>query len=194
MRQRHDAISAYKTCLEVMERTLQGRDDIAFRQNVLNALAQSIAKSDSCDSEINSLEKKARGRSVAEDYFLLGKIYAFRGDADSAIDAYNRAARLDPSSFYVTKEYGLYLERMGQNTAALPVLKRAFAMNTSDTQLAQALRRLGVVPGPSLKDEKALAKPVLPQGPIPEIEDWGKANAAKPAGAPMSPSAQTPRD
>jgi len=195
MNQRHDAIAAYHTCLDVMARTLAGRDDIAFRQNVLNALAQSIAKCDGRDAEVDALEQKARGRSVAEDYFLLGKIYAFRGDADSAIDAYNRAAKLDPSSFYITKEYGLYLERMGQNAPALPLLKRAYAMNTNDTQLAQALRRLGWVPGPSLKDENALAKPLLPQGPIPEVEDWGKNTAAaKPAPAPGSPTVQTPRD
>src|SRR5437868_12530100 len=32
MNQRHDAIAAYKTCLLQMSHTLQGRDDVAFRQ------------------------------------------------------------------------------------------------------------------------------------------------------------------
>jgi tetratricopeptide (TPR) repeat protein len=196
MNQRHDAIAAYKTCLDVMNRTPVGRDDVAFRQNVLNALAQSIAKSDTYDAEINALEQKAHGRSVAEDYFVLGKIYAFRGDADSAIDAYNRAAKLDPGSFYITKEYGLYLERLGQNTAALPLLKRAYGMNGNDAQLAAALRRLGVVPGPSLKEESALAKPIVPKGPIPEAEDWGKSDqqTARPILRPAGSSAQVPKD
>jgi tetratricopeptide (TPR) repeat protein len=196
MNQRHDAIAAYKTCLEVMDRTPVGRDDVAFRQNVLNAMAQSIAKSDTYDAEVNALETKARGRSVAEDYFLLGKIYAFRGDADSAIDAYNRASKLDPGSFYITKEYGLYLERLGQNTAALPLLKHAYAMNGNDPQVTAALRRLGVVPGPSLKDQSALAKPIVPKGPIPPVEDWGKSDqqSAKPLVRPAGSSAQVPKD
>jgi hypothetical protein len=33
-----------------------------------------------------------------------------------------------------------------------------------------ALRRVGVVPGPSLKNENDMAKPVIPVGPIPEME------------------------
>src|SRR5262249_44757313 len=99
MNQRQEAIAAYKTCLDVMSRTLAGRDDINFRQGVLNALAESISKSDARDAETDAIETKARGRSVAEDYFLLGKIYAFRGDADSAIDSYNRANKLDPGNF-----------------------------------------------------------------------------------------------
>src|SRR5204862_8200198 len=109
-------------------------------------------------------------------------------------DACNRAAKLDPNSFYITKEYGLYLERLGQKPQATPLLKRAYAMNPQDEQLAQALRRLGIVPGPSLKDQSALAKPVLPPGPLPPVNEWGgSGEQARPAVNP-APRVAAPRD
>ena len=53
------------------------------------------------------------------------------------------------------------------------MLRRAYAINPNDEQVAAALRRIGVVPGPSLKDRNALATPPVPLGPIPEV-DWSK--------------------
>jgi hypothetical protein len=58
-----------------------------------------------------------------------------------------------------------------------------------------ALRRMNIVPGPGLKDERALAKPPLPKGPLPEVE-WsnfglgGSGNKETNAEASAQPAAQ----
>ena len=63
------------------------------------------------------------------------------------------------------------------------------------------MQRLGIVPGPSLKDKDDLAKPLLPRGPIPEV-DMAKVKSSLGIGSeeskPVSPApaktATTPRD
>ena len=64
----------------------------------------------------------------------------------------------------------LYLEQLGQTKRADGELRRAYTLNSKDEEVAAALRRLGVVPGPSLKGEDGLEKPVLPLGPLPEVD------------------------
>jgi Tfp pilus assembly protein PilF len=137
---------------------------------VLNGLASAIAKSDRRDAEINDIQSQASINGSAEDWFILAKVFAYRGDADSALDAYNKAELMDPQNFYIAKEYGLYLERTGQTQKAELPLRKAYAMDSTDADVNNALRRIGVIPGPSLKDQDALAKPLIPRGPIPEID------------------------
>jgi tetratricopeptide (TPR) repeat protein len=179
------AIESYRTGLDVMGVTLQGKADTAFRQNILNGLASAIAKSDQRDIELKSLEQEAQN-GKPEDIFLLAKVYAYRGDPDSAIEAYSRAALRDPQNFYIQKEYGLYLERYGQKQRAAQPLRNAYALNSSDQEVADALRRIGIIPGPSLKPEDQLAKPLIPQGPIPPIHFGGSSNNQS-ADAPTAP-------
>jgi tetratricopeptide (TPR) repeat protein len=185
MNQWQKAIQSYHSGLDVMGTTLQGKADTEFRQKILNGLASAIAKSDQRDIELASLEKQAAS-GTAEDIFVLAKVYAYRGDADMAIETYSRAALRDPSSFYIQKEYGLYLERFGQKDRARMPLRNAYAMNSNDQEVADALRRVGVVPGPSLKSEDQLAKPIVPKGPIPPIHFGGNGNQPT-ADAPTAP-------
>src|SRR5262249_37810623 len=100
----------------------------------------------------------------------LGKIFAYRADPDSAIDAYNRAMLTDPQNFYIVKEYGLYLVTLGQNQQAELPLRKAYGLNQQDDAVNHALRSIGVIPGPAVLDENALAKPLIPRGPIPEFD------------------------
>ncbi len=186
--QHQQAIQAFRTSLEVMNTTAAGKDDVASRQNALNGLANAIAKSDTREIETNAVERTARTNNDAQDYFLLAKIYAYRGDADSAIDAYTRAAMLDPRDFEIAKEYGLYLERLSQSSKAEVALRRAYSLNPQDDQVINALRRLGIVPGPSLLDQSALAKPIVPKGPIPDITERSS------AGNGSGTTVQAPRD
>jgi tetratricopeptide (TPR) repeat protein len=168
--QSQQAIHAYRTSLEVMSKDIDGKRDDAFRQNVLNGLADAIAKSDARDSETNDVESRARGNDSPEEWFLLGKIFAFRGDPDSAIDAYNHAMLTDPQNFHICKEYGLYLERLGQTKQAETPLRKAYALNPNDDEVNNGLRSIGVIPGPALQNEDALAKPIIPRGPLPELD------------------------
>jgi Tfp pilus assembly protein PilF len=201
--QHQSAIQVYHTSLDVQKVTLEGQYDTQQRVKTVTALANAIAKSDSRDTETNAAVAKARTSQNSEDYLLLAKIYEYRGDADSAIESYDHAVLLAPQNFDTLKEYGLFLERLGQAQRAENPLRRAYALNASDLQVNDALRRLGIVPGPSLKRQSELNKAPLPKGPIPEV-DWSKVgnnggsstptpSRTAPPPAP-APTAQAPRD
>jgi Tfp pilus assembly protein PilF len=173
LKQYQQAVQAYKASLDAQPLSLAGKEDVAGRIKTTEALAQCISKSDNRDGEINALEASAKANNSARDWMLLAMIYRNRGDADSALDAFNRAFLITPKDFVITKQYGLYLEQVGQKQKATFTLKKAYALNQTDEQVNDALRRLNVVPGPALKDEAALVKPPLPEGPLPEVE-WSK--------------------
>jgi Tfp pilus assembly protein PilF len=170
MNQHQQANQAYKASLDAQPSTLAGQEDKAQRIATIEALAACIAHGDNRDAETNVIEKQARATNNPQDYLLLAKIYQNRGDADSALDAYNRSALTASQDFTVLKEYGLYLEQLGQTQKATLQLRRAYQMNPNDQQVNAALYRLHVIPGPGLKDEAQLTKPPLPQGPLPEVD------------------------
>ena len=68
--------------------------------------------------------------------------------------------------------------------------------------LQQLLTETDAVYIPALKEQKELAQPPVPQGPIPELKvpTFGKGNAqpapssAEPAPTPVGPTVQAPRD
>ena len=198
----HQAVGAYKATLDVMTRTLAGQEDHAFRAKVVDSLGSCIARSDQREIETASMVKEAGESRKAEDSFILAKLYAYSGDADSAMDAYNRALVLEPKSFYINKEYGLYLVKLNQRDKAAEVLQRAYAINSKDEEVMAGLRQVGIVPGLSLKEERDLAQPPVPKGPLPEAKmpSFGRSsNSSTPgngeAPAPVSGGAvQAPRD
>jgi tetratricopeptide (TPR) repeat protein len=184
-----EAISAYRSCIDVMPLTLEGKNNTPFRYRAIDSLATAISKSQSQHEETTSLEQKCAGKANVEDQWLLAKVYRYTGDADAAIEAYNKAVRIDPDNFTIAKEAGLYEQSLGQTQGATYALKKAYAINPNDQQVNDALRNQGVVVGPSLKDERDLAQPAIPRGPLPE---W---NASRSNTAPAeSPTVQTPRD
>ena len=173
LKQYQQAIQAYKASLDAQPRTLAGKEDKPQRLATIKALAGVISKSDTNNAETNLVEQAAKNGKQTQDWLLLANIHRNRGDADSALDAYNRAALADPKDFDVVKEYALYLEQVGQQQRAAQQLKKAYTLNQKDEQVNNALRRMNIVPGPGLKDERALTKPPLPEGPLPEVE-WSK--------------------
>jgi tetratricopeptide (TPR) repeat protein len=191
--QYEQAIHAFRTSLQVQAKDIEGKYNIPFRQNTLNGMASAIAKCDMQDQETNAVESRAQNNGSAEDWFVLAKIFAYRGDPDGAIDAYNRAYLTDPKDFYICKEYGLYLEHSGQREKAEIPLRKAYAVNQQDEEVNNALRRIGVVPGPGLLDQNALAKPIVPRGPIPEL-DVNKVTGHGATETNGAPSVSAPRD
>lgn len=170
LKQYQQAIQAYKASLDAQPLTLAGKEDKEQRIATIKALAACISKSDNRDAETNLIEQQAKSANKAQDWLLLANVHRNRGDADSALDAYNRAALSDPKDFVVVKEFGLYLEQVGQEQRASQQLRRAYTLKQNDEQVNDALRRMNIVPGPGLKDERALVKPPLPQGPLPEVD------------------------
>lgn len=168
-------IFSYKSGLNAMQATEIGRGDEEFKGKIIDALSSYLARAASRESEIEALIQSAQRLDVppqraAQDWVVLAKVYANLGDADNAIDAYNRASLLAPSDFNLAKTYGLYLESLAQPRRAEPYLIRAYQLNPEDVEVARALRRIGVVPGPSLLNQADLARPIVPEGPLPELK------------------------
>lgn len=160
--QMHDyqqAISGYKSCLDVMNLTLLGKNDPQFRMRALDSLASAIAHSSSQDFETKALEKKCEGQAKQEDQWLLAKVYRYTGDADAAVDAYNKAVLINPKNFTIAKEAGIYEEGLGQTQRASFALRSAYAVHPNDAEVIAALQRMGVPAiAPDEKDERDIAQ------------------------------------
>ena len=141
------SISAYRNCLEIMPMTLEGKQDLCMRYKTMDALANAIAKSATCSDQITEMEKKCAGKGSVDDQWMLAKVYRFSGDADAAVEAYNKCVLIDPSRFEIAKEAGLYEAVLGQNERAAFTLKKAYAVKSDDAQVNSALHKLGVVTG-----------------------------------------------
>ena len=196
------AAQAYQASLKVMDVTLEGQADKAFRAKTIDGLAISTAKGEDRTAQIKMPQP---GKRPAEDAWLRAKVNRYTGDHDAAVEAYTAAALQDPNDFYIAKDYALYLEELGQLQSADTQLRRAYRMNSKDPEVAAALRRVGTVPGPALKEQKELARTPVPRGPIPEVElkmpkfgSGGNPRPAQPANepapTPVSPTVQAPRD
>jgi tetratricopeptide (TPR) repeat protein len=200
-----EAVEAYRAALDVQNITYDGKEDVAFRMKILDGLARTTAKADPHDTLLNQFERQAKSSQKAEDFFLLAKIYRYRSDFDMSLDNYQHGALIDNKYFPLLKEYGLFLQQVGQQQRAVAALSQAYRVNDKDEEVVGALRQMGVVPGPSLKETTQLAQPVVPKGPIPPLDmqkiknavGLGKKDAAPNiAPQPESPasSLQAPRD
>ena len=182
------AIQQYWTTLNVMDHSIEGKTDIKFRKKVTNQIALAIAHQGDRSGDLTALEQKTP--RTPENAFMLARIYRNIGDADSAIARFEQAQKLDPKDADISKEYGLYLEQLGQTQRADNELRRAYALNSRDEEVSAALRRLGVIPGPSLKGEDGLEKPLVPLGPLPEL-DVTTSNKTTSTTPSATPGAQT---
>lgn len=190
------AAQAYQSAIKVMDLTLEGQKDKDFRAQAIQGLGASLAKGHAQTAEVAMPQP---GKRPAEDAWLRGLVFRHSGDADAAVEAYTAAALQAPNDFHIAKDFGLYLEELGQTRQADLQLRRAYQLNSRDEQVAAALRRTGTVPGPALKEKDALARPPIPQGPLPELKmpRSGGGQAARqpaPVANPQSSTVQAPRD
>jgi Flp pilus assembly protein TadD len=147
--QHQQAFMQYRTTLDVMANTIGGRNDSEFRQSALDAYANSVARYDQGDVELNKIEARAKNAKNGEDPFLLAKIYRIRGDADSALRWYRQAANWDSKDFLVRKEAGLYLAQLNQPKEAEYYLRMAYMINANDPEVKGELIKMGVLPQPA---------------------------------------------
>jgi Tfp pilus assembly protein PilF len=183
-------IKEYQTCLNVMDHSMEGKTDREMRLKVVEGLATSIASQTDHTTDLAMLDS---GTKTAENAWVAAKVYRKIGDPDMAIQRFDQAQLIDPKDPAIAKEYGLYLEQLGQTRRADPQLRRAYALNDKDEEVAAALRRIGVVPGPSLKNEQDLQKPLIPVGPIPEV-DFSTSNKQQSPGNSGAVGSTSPRD
>ena len=192
------AAQAFQSSLKVMDLTLEGQKDKEFRAQAVQGLGVALAKGHGQTAEVAMPQA---GKRPAEDAWLRATVLRHSGDADGAVEAYTAASLHDPKHFHIAKDHGLYLAELGQTRQADVQLRRAYQLNPSDEQVATALRRTGTIPGPSLKNRDALARPPVPQGPLPEMKMPRFGGGSRQASAPPAPAAapegttvQAPRD
>lgn len=185
----NEAAAQFKTAMAVQQATYDGKRDAAFHTKLLQAYAAAVAKVDDHDATVNQLEDDAKISNTGDEAYTLAIIYAARGDADSAIAAYAKAADQAPKSFDIAKDQGLYLAQIGQKPAAEQALRRAYRLNQGDPQVNDGLRSLGIIPGPSLKDAKQMETPLVPVGPIPNyLDKLKKSSSDAPPPTPAAPA------
>jgi tetratricopeptide (TPR) repeat protein len=164
------ALQSYRAAVDVAPKTNMA-EDLAFREKAVNGLATCIAKSASRDAEMNASTEKATKSGKAVDWYVVARTYVAAGDADNAIDAYDRAMLASSSQDQpIAKSFGLYLAQVGQNKRAEATLTKAYQLKPEDAEVSAALRKIGVVPGPSLLNAEQMHQPMIPKGPIPELE------------------------
>jgi tetratricopeptide (TPR) repeat protein len=147
LKQYQDALRQYRVTLDVMDKTIEGINDDKFRLIVMDTYAGAIARYDTHELELNDLEKRVKTSNNSTGYFLLGKTYRLRGDADNALSAYIKAADLNPTDFNIRKELGLYLlDPLGQNQKAAYYLQQAYQLKDDDEAVNNGLNRLGIKP------------------------------------------------
>jgi len=190
LKQHHQAFSSFRTSLDVM--TQLGPNFVApeFRQQVLDAYGASVARHDENESESNALTKRAQASTSGEEWFILAKAFRLRGDADRAIDAYTRAARVAGDDFSIRKEFGLYLlDPLAQNKDAEYWLRLANRLQPYDEAVNAGLAKLGVTVTASSRNREPIPRYTPPPRQAAVIP------IAPPSAAPVAGSAvDLPRD
>ncbi|MGD0769331.1 MAG: tetratricopeptide repeat protein [Tepidisphaeraceae bacterium] len=187
----HEAIDAYKTSLQLMPPPGTVHYSVGMHDSAFDRLAHLIASNDSTGTEIDLMAQTAAQSHLSEDFRLLGRVFRFRGDADNGLENYRRAVQIEPENFAAQRELGLYLEQLTQNQEAGQVLRDAYRLNQSDEQVNNALRRIGMEPGPGLlARQQPPAHPTMP--PLPSVDPGLPTPAANSAGP--SPDVAPPRD
>jgi len=177
LKQHHQAFSMFRASLDVMTQLGPNFVDANFRQQALDAYGASVARHDDNEAEVNALTKRASGSTSGEEWFILAKAFRLRGDADRAIDAYTRAARVAGDNFYIRKEFGLYLlDPLAQNKDAEYWLRMANKLQPYDEQVNAGLARLGVTVTASSRNRE----------PIPRFAPAPRQATAIPAAAPSA--------
>jgi tetratricopeptide (TPR) repeat protein len=167
----HEGIRSLRTALEVMPLTLSGRDDEQYRFLIVDALSTALAQHDLDGEQLAQIEANSKGDKTLK--LLIAMTHAKAGRPDSAIESFNQAFTLDRNDQQTSKQFGLYMESIAQNDPAEYYLRRAYRLNTQDEEVAEALLRLGIIPGPALMSATELSKPPIPLGPLPEIK-WNE--------------------
>lgn len=163
-----EALRHYRQALDAMPLTLRGQNDVEYRRLIVTGLARQLAVADPSGQFLANYEKQSKGNATLK--LLVAHAHAEAGRPDAAMAAFASARAIDRDDAGIAKDYGLYLAALGMNEQAETVLTQAYALNTRDDEVAAALRRYDIVPGPALLSKNDLARPAIPVGPLPEVK------------------------
>lgn len=120
------------------------------REERVEAVAQALEKSGERQQLFKFLNAQCQQPGKVSDYLRLGRYAAQAGDADQAEQAFLTAARLDmgktvPPQLALADFYGGVGDKLGELTR----LRMALYLAPADAAIAERIRALGEVPGPS---------------------------------------------
>lgn len=120
---------------------------------ILNALAEALHQQESYDQLYAFLDAQIDRYEGWEDYARKARFLAKANDMDGASLAYRQAAifsRNADDDIYV--EMAEFYEGLGDYDKAVQCLKWAYYVDEERADLPDRFRKLGVVPGPTLKE------------------------------------------
>ncbi|XAL98897.1 hypothetical protein OT109_15080 [Phycisphaeraceae bacterium D3-23] len=121
---------------------------------ILDAMAQSLYDQDRPDELYAFLRAQIDRYGTWRDYARQARFLAKSGDVDGAALAYRKAAYFSKNrDADIYLEIAAFYEALGDPGRAVQALKWAYWINPQHTQIPTHLRRLGVVPGPTTRDE-----------------------------------------
>lgn len=121
---------------------------------ILDAIAQSLSMQKDYQQLYAFLDQQISRYEGWEDYTRKARFLALASDIDGAALAYRQAAyfsRNEDAAIYV--EIADFYKGLGDNDRALQSLKWAYFIDDELPGIARRFRSLGVVPGPTLKEE-----------------------------------------
>ena len=120
---------------------------------ILDALARSLEQQELYDQLYAFLDAQIERYEGWEDYARKARFLAKANDIDGAALAYRQAAyfsRNETEEIYL--EIAEFYEARGDYPKAVQALKWAYYINDENETIPDRFRRLGVVPGPTLKE------------------------------------------
>jgi tetratricopeptide (TPR) repeat protein len=133
-----------------VERALILRPDGAIGDEMTVLLAEVLYRQEKHEQALVVLEQAVEQRQASAAYIRLGQYAASIGDADGAVLAFRQAAAVaEPDDVEPYLVMWHYYESIGDATNALRALRTAHYLRPRDPGLADALRRYGIVPGPT---------------------------------------------
>ena len=121
---------------------------------ILDALARALEQQEQYDQLYAFLDAQIARYEGWEDYARKARFLAKANDVDGAALAYRQAAyfsRNETEKIYL--EIATFYEELGDYDKAIQALKWAYYLKPEHTQIPNRFRKLGVVPGPTLKEE-----------------------------------------
>ncbi|MCC7408943.1 MAG: tetratricopeptide repeat protein [Phycisphaeraceae bacterium] len=118
---------------------------------IIDLLAESLLAQDKSTHLVGLLEQCAREYGMVEDYVRMAKFESRMGDVDGARLALNKAAAIaDPADPTPYEAMLSFYESLGNGEMATVALRHLYYLRPNDPELANALRRYGLVPGPTV--------------------------------------------
>lgn len=121
---------------------------------ILDALARALEQQEQYDQLYAFLDAQIARYEGWEDYARKARFLAKANDIDGAALAYRQAAyfsRNETEDIYI--ELAEFYEGLGDYDKAIQALKWAYYINDERADLPNRFRKLGVVPGPTLKEQ-----------------------------------------